>query len=102
MRQSLEPLVAGAFSSGCRNSVQALGWSQVQDAVNNISEQDGCDDVANRWPHNPEYWRDDCNKRVTLRAGQGAARPESPLLNRYEVVARVGVVIDDQGTICRY
>jgi 2-polyprenyl-6-methoxyphenol hydroxylase-like FAD-dependent oxidoreductase len=31
-----------------------------------------------------------------------AVRPKSPLLNSDEVVARIGVVIDNQGTICRH
>jgi hypothetical protein len=33
------------------NSVQAFGWSKTWNAINNIAERDGSDDVANQWPH---------------------------------------------------
>ena len=55
-----------------RNSVQALGRSEVRDAVNDISERDGSDDVANRWPHKQ-------NLRRRLRQARDVTRARSIL-----------------------
>ncbi len=41
----------GAARSQENNSMQAFGWSKTRNAINNISERDGSDDVANQWPH---------------------------------------------------
>jgi hypothetical protein len=47
------------------NSVQAFGWSKTRYAINNISERDGSDDVANQWPHKRKSEATICNRGVT-------------------------------------
>ena len=45
--------------------MKALGWSEVLNAINDISERDGGDDVAKSMPAQLKIWAYDRNKRVT-------------------------------------